>query len=79
MDQARDIDLRPLLTADAGLAAALIRAAFAAQSVATQPPASALRESAESVAASFAAAGQEGARQGRAVSPCGRTASWSAA
>lgn len=60
MDQARDIDLRPLLAVHAGLAAALIRAAFAAQRVATDPPASALRESADSVAASLAAAGQGG-------------------
>ncbi len=43
--------LRALRVEDAGAAAGLIREAFAAQSVATDPPSSALRETATSVAA----------------------------
>ena len=49
-------------------AAAVIRAAFAAQSRATTPPSSALRETAESVAAKIAAGGGFGAfARGRLV------------
>ena len=47
----------PLAPADAAAAAALIRAAFAAQPRPTSPPSSALRETADSVAAKIAAGG----------------------
>ncbi len=46
-----DPQIRPLVPADAVAAAVLIREAFAAQSLRTDPPSSALRETAESVAA----------------------------
>ena len=46
--------IRPLAPADAEAAAALIREAFAAQSVATDPPSSALRETAASLTAHLA-------------------------
>lgn len=46
--------IRPLTLTDAEAAAALIRAAFAAQGVATDPPSSALRETGESIAAHLA-------------------------
>ncbi|MCW3473379.1 GNAT family N-acetyltransferase [Limobrevibacterium gyesilva] len=49
--------LRALRAGDAASAAGLIRASFAAQSVVTDPLPSALRESAESVAATLAAGG----------------------
>ena len=52
--------LRALEPGDAQAAAALIRAAFATQSVATDPPPSAVRETATTVAASLAADGQGG-------------------
>jgi ribosomal protein S18 acetylase RimI-like enzyme len=52
-----DIRLRPLTPADAPAAAALIRAAFAAQPRPVDPPPSALRETAESVAAQIATEG----------------------
>lgn len=55
------IRLRPLTAADAPVAAALIRAAFAAQPMRTDPPPSALRETADSVRAQIAAAGGMGA------------------
>ncbi len=45
--------LRALRVEDAAAAASLIREAFAAQSLATDPPPSALRETPESVAAHF--------------------------
>lgn len=45
---------RPLAARDAGKEAALIRAAFAAQSASTGPPPSALRETADTVRAQFA-------------------------
>ncbi len=45
--------LRPLARADAPAAAALIRAAFAAQAMMTDPPSSALKETAETVAAAI--------------------------
>lgn len=46
--------MRPMRTEDAEAAAALIRLAFASQSVATDPPASALRESGPAIAAILA-------------------------
>jgi GNAT superfamily N-acetyltransferase len=49
--------LRPLTTANADEAAALIRAAFAAQSRSTTPPSSALAETGEAIAAKIAAGG----------------------
>jgi GNAT superfamily N-acetyltransferase len=49
--------LRPLTTADADKAAALIRAAFATQSRPTSPPLSALGETGEAIAAKLAAGG----------------------
>ena len=58
----------PLTLADAESGAAVIRAAFAAQSRATTPPSSALRETAEAIAAKIAAGGGFGAfEQGRLV------------
>ena len=48
---------RPLRIEDAEAAAALIRSAFAAQSVVTDPPSSALRETAESLRGAIAAGG----------------------
>jgi predicted N-acetyltransferase YhbS len=53
--------IRALARADAAAAAALIRAAFACQSAATDPPPSALRETARSVAAHLAEHGGAGA------------------
>ncbi len=53
--------VRALTLADAEPAAEVIRAAFAAQSRATTPPSSALRETTESVAAKIAAGGGFGA------------------
>jgi len=49
--------LRPLTVADADEAAELVRTAFAAQSHATNPPSSALSETAETIAAKIAAGG----------------------
>jgi GNAT superfamily N-acetyltransferase len=49
--------LQPMQFADAQRVSVLIRTAFAAQSVATDPPASALRETADSVAATLALGG----------------------
>lgn len=48
---------RPLVPADAARALALIRAAFRAQSVPTDPPSGALRETGESIAAAIAEGG----------------------
>ncbi len=60
--------LRPLTPADAEAAASVIRSAFAAQSRATNPPSSALGETAESIAAKIAAGGGFGAfAEGRLV------------
>ncbi len=56
--------LRALGAADAREAAEVIRAAFAAQSRTTRPPSSALRETADTVAAKIAAGGGVGAFQG---------------
>ena len=53
--------LRPLTLSDAPVAAGVIRTAFAAQSKATRPPSSALRETQERVAAKIAAGGGFGA------------------
>jgi tRNA threonylcarbamoyladenosine biosynthesis protein TsaE len=52
-----NLTLRPAAAADAAVVAALIRTAFAAQPVPTTPPPSALRETAESVAAHLHAGG----------------------
>ncbi len=52
-----DLRMRPLGPADAPAAAELIREAFAAQSLATDPSPSALRETAASVAAHLAEGG----------------------
>ena len=60
MHQCREINLRPLTLDHAEAAAALSRIAFAAQSVATAPPPSALMETATRVADSLTAAGQGG-------------------
>ncbi len=49
--------LRPLTVADADETAELVRTAFAAQGRPTNPPSSALRETAESIAAKIAAGG----------------------
>jgi ribosomal protein S18 acetylase RimI-like enzyme len=49
--------LRPLTVADAGEAAAVIRAAFAAQSRLTNPPSSALSETAEAIMGKIGAGG----------------------
>jgi GNAT superfamily N-acetyltransferase len=53
----RRMILRPLTTADAGEAAKLIRTAFAAQGRLTNPPSSALSETAEAIAAKIAEGG----------------------
>ncbi len=69
-DDARDdpFVLCALTTADAETAAEVIRTAFAAQSRATTPPSSALRETAETVAAKIVAGGGFGAfAEGRMV------------
>ena len=60
MEEHREYVLRALRENDAEAAAALVRTAFAAQGVATDPPPSALRETGASVAASLAAPGQGG-------------------
>lgn len=52
-----ELQIRRLAPADAATAARVIREAFAAQGVATDPPSSALRETAESVAAHLVAGG----------------------
>lgn len=59
-DAAAEFSIRALRAEDAGSAAALIREAFAAQSLATDPPSSALRETASSVAAHLAEGGGAG-------------------
>jgi predicted N-acetyltransferase YhbS len=60
MEDDREFVFRALGPADAAAAADVIRSAFAAQSVATDPPPSALGETARSVAASLAEPGQGG-------------------
>jgi predicted N-acetyltransferase YhbS len=62
-----DLRIRPLGPADAAPAAALIRAAFAAQSVKTDPAPSALRETAESVAAHLTEGGGAALEAGGAL------------
>ena len=57
-------DFRPLSLLDAPRAAALIRAAFAAQGAATTPPSSALKESAEIVERKLSEGGGAGAFSG---------------
>ncbi|HKN27888.1 MAG TPA: GNAT family N-acetyltransferase [Roseiarcus sp.] len=59
-----DFAWRTLGAADARDAAEVIRAAFSAQSRATRPPSSALRETADSIAAKIAAGGGAGAFHG---------------
>ena len=55
------VRIRPLTTGEAAAAAALIREAFAAQSLPTNPPSGALGETTASVAAKLAAGGGAGA------------------
>ena len=62
-----DIPLRALGVGDASEAADVIRAAFAAQSRATNPPSSALSETGSSVAAKIQAGGGFGAFAGGAL------------
>jgi GNAT superfamily N-acetyltransferase len=62
-----EISFRGIDPADADEAARLIRTAFAAQPRLTRPPSSALRESAETVAAKIAAGGGVGAFAGGAL------------
>ncbi len=59
--------LRSLEMGDAEPAAALIRSAFAAQPLATEPPSSALRETADSIAAWIAAGGGACLLRGAAI------------
>ncbi|HYA73016.1 MAG TPA: hypothetical protein VEF36_07635, partial [Roseiarcus sp.] len=66
-DAAADFRLRALRVEDAGAAASLIREAFAAQSVATDPPSSALRETATSVAAHLTEGGGAALEAGDAL------------
>jgi hypothetical protein len=56
-----EISFHPLSPADAGEAARVVRAAFAAQPRLTDPPSSALKETAGTVAAKIAAGGGRGA------------------
>ena len=60
MQDRLDIAIRPLPVQDAEAAAALIRQAFARQSVTTDPPPSALRETGAAIGASLAAPGEGG-------------------
>jgi GNAT superfamily N-acetyltransferase len=62
-----EISFRSLGRADADEAARLIRTAFAAQPRPTRPPSSALRETAETIAARIAAGGGVGAFAGGAL------------
>jgi GNAT superfamily N-acetyltransferase len=62
-----DLRIRALSAADADAAASLIREAFAAQSLATDPPSSALRETATSVAAHLAEGGGAALESGGAL------------
>jgi GNAT superfamily N-acetyltransferase len=56
-----EISFRPLALTDADAAAHVIRVAFAAQPRSTEPPSSALKETAETVAAKIATGGGIGA------------------
>ncbi len=60
MEDSREFVFRALGADDAAAAALVIRSAFASQSVATDPPPSALKETTESVTASLAAPHQGG-------------------
>lgn len=62
-----EFSVRAMRPDDAAAVAGLIRAAFAAQSVATDPPPSALRETAQSVGASLAAGGGAVVQAGEAL------------
>jgi predicted N-acetyltransferase YhbS len=62
-----DLQIRRLAPADAEMAAKVIREAFAAQSLATDPPSSALRETAESVAAHLVEGGGAAVQAGAGV------------
>ncbi len=70
MDCERDFDLRPLHGTDAEAVAALVRLAFMQQSVPTDPPASALRESPAMVADILAQDGGFGAWRGGQLAGC---------
>lgn len=70
MEEHREYVLRALRAPDASAAAALIRIAFAAQTVATEPPASALRETGASVAAGLAEGGGIGAWANGTLAGC---------
>lgn len=70
MTSDRDFALRPLHGTDAAAAASLIRLAFAHQDAATDPPPSALGETATAVAAVLAAHGGFGAWRGAALAGC---------
>lgn len=70
MTHDRDLDLRPLHGTDAEAAAALIRLAFAHQSVPTDPPASALRETPEAISGILATDGGFGAWSSAALLGC---------
>lgn len=70
MASERDVALRPLHGTEAEAVAALVRLAFAAQSVATDPPPSALRETAAAVAATLAEHGGFGAWRDGALAGC---------
>lgn len=69
MEDAHECVVRPLRMEDAAATAALIRLAFAAQTVATDPPASARNETTASVSASLAS-------KGPAVKERGGFAAW---
>ena len=58
---------RPTMPADAAAIIALIRAAFAVQSVPTDPPSGALRETTETIAAAIVAGGGAVVTQGGAI------------
>ena len=60
MEDCPECVVRPLRMEDAATVAVLIRLAFAAQTVVTDPPASARKETAASVAAGLAALDQGG-------------------
>jgi ribosomal protein S18 acetylase RimI-like enzyme len=62
-----NVQIRGLRSADAAAAAALIRAAFAAQGRATDPPSGALAETTASVAAKLAEGGGAGAEAAGAL------------
>jgi predicted N-acetyltransferase YhbS len=70
MTHHRDFDLRPLHGTEAAAVAALIRHAFAHQGVPTDPPASALRETPEAIAAILATDGGFGAWAGAILLGC---------